>query len=115
MKYRDLVHFEPIQTVKVLREADEIEHAKEDVATFVFSDRLLAELGDLLVPHLRFDEPHPEGNKGLFVVANYGTGKTHLMAVISALAEHEVLLPDLTRVEAKALFEPVAGRFQVIR
>ena len=46
MKYRDLIHFEPIQTVKVLREADEIEHAKEDVTTFVFSDRLVAELGD---------------------------------------------------------------------
>jgi len=115
MKYRDLVHFEPIQTVKVLREADELGHARDDVSTFVFSDRLIKELEDLLTPHLRFDEPHPEGNKGLFVVANYGTGKTHLMAVISSVAEHADLLPDLTRNEARDLFKPVAGQFQVIR
>jgi hypothetical protein len=33
----------------------------------------------------------PADNKGLLVVGNYGTGKSHLMAVISAIAEHAEL------------------------
>jgi DNA replication protein DnaC len=32
-------------------------------------------------------------NKGLLVVGNYGTGKSHLMSVISALAEKVIWPP----------------------
>ena len=38
----------------------------------------------LVVLQLQFDQPGD--NKGLLVVGNYGTGKSHLMSVISAVA-----------------------------
>ncbi|HXF74373.1 MAG TPA: DUF6079 family protein [Actinomycetota bacterium] len=113
MKYRELVRFDPIQEVKVLTEADDLDHARRDVRTFVFSDRLLAVLRDVVVPQLRFDQPGDQ--KGLLIVANYGTGKTHLMSVLSSVAEHAELADELRRPEAKDELEPVAGRFHVVR
>lgn len=113
MKYRELVRFDPIQEVKVLTEADDLDHARRDVRTFVFSDRLLAVLRDVIVPQLRFDQPGDQ--KGLLIVANYGTGKTHLMSVLSSVAEHAELADELRRREARDELEPVAGRFHVIR
>src|SRR5438552_3836150 len=113
MKYRDLIQFDPIQTVKVLTEAENIARAREDVRTFVFSDRMLDLLGDVIVPNLRFDRP--ADTRGLLIVANYGTGKTHLMSVISSVAEHAELADLLTRKEAAGAFRAVAGLFQVIR
>jgi len=113
VKYRDLVRFDPIQDVKVLTEADDPDHARRDVETFVVSDRLLDQLSGVIVPQLRFDKP--ANQKGLLVVANYGTGKTHLMAVLSAIAECAELLEALRRADARACLVPIAGRFQVIR
>lgn len=113
MKYRELVRFDPIQEVKVLTEADDIDNARRDVRTFVISDRLLDVLRDVIVPTLRWDRP--ADTKGLLIVANYGTGKTHLMSVISAVAEHAELADALTRPEAREELASIAGRFQVIR
>jgi hypothetical protein len=110
MKYRELVRFDPIQDVKVLTEADDLDNARRDVRTFVISDRLLEVFRDVIVPTLRWDRP--ADTKGLLIVANYGTGKTHLMSVISAIAEHAELIEDLRRPEAR---QALAGRFQVIR
>jgi len=113
MKYRELVSFEPLETVKELRAADDEVQALEDVRTFVISDRMADQLTDLLVPHLRFDEPHD--NKGLFVVANYGTGKTHFMSVVAAIAERAHLLSELRHEGVRDAAGPISGRFQVIR
>ena len=57
---------------------------------------------DLVFPQLQFAKP--ADNKGIFIVGNYGTGKSHLMAVISAVAEHADLAPRLTspKVAARA-------------
>jgi len=43
-------------------------------------------LTGLVIPQLQFNQP--VDNKGLLVVGNYGTGKSHLMSVISAICEH---------------------------
>jgi len=40
----------------------------------------------LAIPQLQFAEPGD--NMGLLIVGNYGTGKSHLMSVLSAVAEH---------------------------
>lgn len=49
------------------------------------------------------------------VVGNYGTGKSHLMAVLSALAEHAELANRLTHPDVAAQAAPIAGQFKVIR
>ncbi len=113
MKYGDVIRFDPIETVKVLTDADDPDRARDDVRTFVISDRMLRLFEDVIIPNLRFDRPTDA--KGLLVVANYGTGKTHLMSVISAVAERAELQQELRRPEASDAFAPIAGRFQVIR
>ena len=94
MTYRDLIQFEPIETVVQLRDADHESAAHRLVATYVVSNEMAEKLAAVLIPQLQFDEP--ADNKGFLVVGNYGTGKSHLMSVISAVAERGEMLDALT-------------------
>jgi predicted ATPase len=67
----------------------------------------------IVVPMLQFELP--TDNKGLLVVGNYGTGKSHLMSVIAAIAENAALLDGLSNTEVAEDFSRIAGRFKVIR
>ncbi len=113
MKYAELVDFDPIESVVELRAADKSDQAKRLVQTFVISDRMAEILRTVVFPQLQFTTP--TDNKGLLVVGNYGTGKSHLMAVISALAEHAELVTELANDAVADAAKDAAGRFQVIR
>ena len=54
MKYGELVHFDPIQSVKVLRNADSAGQAAEDLRTFVISHRMAAQLAGVVLHTLAF-------------------------------------------------------------
>lgn len=113
MKYGDLIQFEPIESVVQLRDADEAAAARQLVQTYVISEEMAERLVNLVVPHLQFDQPMD--NKGLLVVGNYGTGKSHLMSVISALAEFGELSSKVSdRTVADAAIK-IGGRFKVVR
>ncbi|MBE3588483.1 MAG: ATP-binding protein, partial [Thermoanaerobacteraceae bacterium] len=60
-----------------------------------------------------FDQP--ADNKGLLVVGNYGTGKSHLMSVISALAENAELIALLNNSQVAGAAGRIGGRFKVVR
>ena len=113
MTYRDLIQFEPIETVVQLRDADHESAARRLVATYVVSNEMAEKLAAVLIPQLQFDEP--ADNKGFLVVGNYGTGKSHLMSVISAVAERGELLDALTNEDLVAAARWIAGRFKVAR
>jgi hypothetical protein len=113
MKYGELIAFEPIDSVKVLRDADDLTAARRDVETLVVSPRLATQLTDVIFPNLNLDDPRDP--KGILVVANYGTGKTHLMSVVSSIAEHADLVESLRSDSVKAAAGPIAGRYEVIR
>ena len=113
MIYRDLIQFEPIETVVQLRDADHESAAHRLVATYVVSTEMAEKLAAVLIPQLQFDEP--ADNKGFLVVGNYGTGKSHLMSVISAVAERGELLDALTNEDLIAAARRIAGRFKVAR
>lgn len=124
MKYGDLIQFDPIEDVIQLRAANKLEEAKHLVSTYVISEEMAERLVGVVFPHLQFDRP--ADNRGLLVVGNYGTGKSHLMSVISSLAEHAKLAdalidPDALKVDKKAEakgcagVERIAGRFKVVR
>ena len=53
-------------------------------------------------------------NKGFLVVGNYGTGKSHLMSVVSAVAERANLVDSVSPLLAGAA-RRIAGRFKVVR
>ncbi len=86
MKYGDLIQFEPIETTIQLRHADKKIAARQHVTTYVISDEMAEKIADIIVPQLQFDQP--ADNKGLLIVGNYGTGKSHLMSVLSSLAQY---------------------------
>ena len=113
MRYADLIHFEPIESVVQLRGADAESEARRLVASYVISDRMVEQLVELVFAQLQFDKP--SDNKGLLVVGNYGTGKSHLMAAISAVAEHANLAGALTNSTVADKAASIAGRFKVVR
>src|SRR5215210_9413615 len=110
MKYRDIIQFDPIESVIQLRHADDLSEARELVATYVISEQMAERLSNVVFPQLQFE--HPVDNKGLLVVGNYGTGKSHLMSVISAIAEHAELATVLKNPEAARSAALIAGRFK---
>ena len=113
MRYADIIQFEPIESVIELREADKDDYAKHLVETFVISDRMAEILTKLVFTQLQFK--NPTDNRGLLIVGNYGTGKSHLMALISAIAEHKNLVTSLNNVSVAKEASSIAGRFKVIR
>lgn len=113
MKYRDLVQFDPIETVVQLRDADRRSEAERLVHSYVISDRMAELLERLVIPQLQHNTP--ADNRGLFIVGNYGTGKSHLLSVLSAVAEYDDLLPYLTHAGVATSFKQIAGQFRVVR
>jgi energy-coupling factor transporter ATP-binding protein EcfA2 len=113
MKYRDLIQFDPIETVVQLRDANELTEAQTLVRTYVISEEMGERLVGTVFPNLQFDEP--SDNKGLLIVGNYGTGKSHLMSVLSALAEHADLVGMVQNETVAQAAGAIAGKFKVIR
>ncbi|MGI6639089.1 MAG: DUF6079 family protein [Desulfobulbus sp.] len=113
MKYGDLIQFDPIESVVQLRDADKSNAAQHLVNTYVISDEMAERLTQLVIPQMQFD--HPVDNKGLLVVGNYGTGKSHLMSVVSSLAADASLLEGLKNDGVRDAASQIAGRFKVIR
>ena len=113
MKYGELIQFHPIESVVQLRHADDAAAARQLVETYVISEEMAERLTGVVIPHLRFDQP--TDNKGLLVVGNYGTGKSHLMSVISGIAENAALLDSLTDKKVAKAALPIAGKFKVVR
>ncbi|KAF0196953.1 MAG: hypothetical protein FD169_625 [Bacillota bacterium] len=58
MRYKDLIKFDPVETVIKLKEANVPDKAKRLVETFVISDRMAMQLSDLIFPHLQWEKPH---------------------------------------------------------
>lgn len=113
MKYGDLIQFEPIESVVQLRNADDPIAARQLVQTYVISNEMAERLVNLIFPQLQFDQTLD--NKGLLVVGNYGTGKSHLMSVISALSENGDLATLLNDKSVASAASRISGRFKVIR
>ena len=113
MKYADLIQFDPIESVIQLRDANKVDAARQLVKSYVISDEMADRLINLVIPQLQFDMP--ADNKGLLVVGNYGTGKSHLMSVISSLAADVSLHDAIHHVGVRKAGSRIAGRFKVIR
>ncbi|MFC1816761.1 DUF6079 family protein, partial [Thermodesulfobacteriota bacterium] len=113
MKYSDLIEFDPIESVVQLRDADEAAAARQLVKTYVISEEMAEKLIGLVIPQLQFEQP--TDNKGLLVVGNYGTGKSHLMSVISGLAENPELAANLNDSDVADAAGKIGGRFKVVR
>ena len=113
MKYSELISFNPIEDVIQLVTAEDKDKAREYVKTYVMSDSMAENLQAPMIDQLQMDEVID--NKGVLVVGNYGTGKSHLMSVISAIAKDADNLQYLQNQKFAKQMEPIAGKFEVLR
>lgn len=113
MKYSELITFNPIEDVIQLTTADNADKAREYVRTYVMSDAMAANLQAPVIDQLQMDEV--VDNKGVLVVGNYGTGKSHLMSVISSIAHDAENLQYLQNKNFARSMEAIAGKFEVLR
>ena len=113
MKYSDLISFSPIEDVIQLTAADDANRAREYVKSYVMSDTMAENLKSPVLDQLQMDEV--VDNKGVLVVGNYGTGKSHLMSVISSVAKDAEYLQYVQNKKFAKEMECIAGKFEVLR
>lgn len=112
MKYNEILKFEPITDVIQFDLLDGEDYQKEVIRTFVYPDyyvdTIIPEIANQLIPGGR-------NQKGVQVIGNYGTGKSHLMSLISLVAQNADYLNLVTNEKTKETLEPIAGKFKVVR
>ena len=113
MKYKELINFEPITEVVKFSETHKTDYQKNLVKTFVFSNTFKDILIPLMVRNLDYNVTGE--SFGLQVVGNYGTGKSHLMSLVSLIAENGELLDLIQEKKQKKALQSIAGKFKVLR
>jgi hypothetical protein len=113
MLYKELIQFDPITTVVKLVNASDQNVAQNLVKTFVFSQKMQEDLREVIIKNLAPDPNHE--TKGIQIVGSYGTGKSHLMSLVSAIAENGELLNSLQSDQLKKDFKRIAGKYKVLR
>lgn len=113
MRYGDLIQFEPIESVIQLLDANRPDMASRLVSTYVISDDMADRIAKLMIPQMAFDES--VDHKGVLVVGNYGTGKSHLMSVLSLVAEDASFVSMIRHPKVAEAATAIAGKFKVHR
>lgn len=113
MKYSELISYNPIEDVIQLVTAEDKDKAREYVKTYVMSDSMAEAMQAPIIDQLQMDEV--VDNKGVLIVGNYGTGKSHLMSVLSAVAADAGNIRYLQNEKFKSQVQPIAGKFEVLR
>ncbi len=113
MKYGELIQFDPIETVIQLNDADDQMKAIKLIGSYVMSDDMADMIDGKILSQLSLDEVID--NKGIFLVGNYGTGKSHLMSMISSIAQDASNLTYAKNARFVEYAKVIAGRFEVLR
>ena len=113
MKYSELISFHPIEDVIQLTSANNSDKERELVKSYVMSDAMAENLQAPVIDQLQMDEV--VDNHGVLIVGNYGTGKSHLMSVLSAIAHNKDNLQYLQNKNFAQRMEPIACKFEVLR
>ena len=113
MKYSELISFKPIEsTIQLLETADK-KIAQDMVQTYVMSDVMAENLKATVIDQLQMEEV--VDNKAVMIVGNYGTGKSHLMSVIAAIATDAENLAFAQNKRFAEDMTVIAGKFEVLR
>jgi energy-coupling factor transporter ATP-binding protein EcfA2 len=113
MKYADLISFNPIESIIQLTAANDKKEAINLVKSYVMSDGMADKLTNNMLSQLRLEDV--VDNKGVLLVGNYGTGKSHLMSVISSIAYDAENLDYVQNKKFAEAARIIAGKFEVLR
>ena len=103
MKYKDLIQFESVDEIIKFDKLNDGDYRDRLVKTFVCSNAF----ENFIIPRIcrELDLDSTQETRGIQVVGNYGTGKSHLMSLVSLVAEDKTYLDAITNPKAKELFE----------
>ena len=113
MKYGDLIQFESVTANIQLKNSSNYDKAVGLVSSYVISEKMSQKLSNVIIEQLQYEES--VDNKALWIVGNYGSGKSHLMSVISAVAEFPDLAGYISNETVRNAADKIAGKFKVIR
>lgn len=113
MKYNQVIQFEPINEVVKFSRTNDNDYRQSLVKSFVFSKAYEETLIPLICSNLDYSSTNE--TFGLQVVGSYGTGKSHLMSLISLIAEDAQLLDNVTNAKAQKDLSRIAGKYKVLR
>lgn len=113
MKYLELINFNPIESIIQLTAANDKSEAVNLVKSYVMSDDMAEKLQNNMISQLKLEDA--VDNKGVLLVGNYGTGKSHLMSVISSIACDVDNLEFLNNKKFAESVKIIAGKFEVLR
>lgn len=113
MKYKDLIQFESVDEIIKFDKLDDDNYRDRLVKTFVCSNAF----ENFIIPRIcrELDLDSTQETRGIQVVGNYGTGKSHLMSLFSIIAEDAHYLEFLGNQKAKECLQKIAGRYKVVR
>ncbi len=113
MKYKDLIQFDPIDEIIKFGQLDNEDYRAKLVKTFVCSEPYET----YVIPNIcaTLDLNTTKETKGIQIVGNYGTGKSHLMSLFSIIAEDDKYLDLLQSQKAKDWLKTIAGKYKVHR
>ncbi len=112
MKYKDILHFEPITDVIQFDKLSERDYQLDILHNFVYPDYFLETVIPEFVKNMVFGSRE---QKGLQIIGSYGTGKSHLMSLVQLVAENENNLQEIRNDRAREIMAPIAGKFHVQR
>lgn len=113
LKYSELINFESVESVVQLKDANDLKRAQKLLDTYVISDHMAEKICYDIIENIQFNRP--VDNMGMLIVGNYGTGKSHLMSVISTIAENPGSSAYLKNLKVIDKAKEIEGKFKVIR
>lgn len=113
MKYRDLIQFDPIDEIIKFSKLGSDDYRAKIVKDFVCSKAY----EERIIPQIcaKLDLAATTETKGIQIVGNYGTGKSHLMSLFTIIAEDEQYLDLLQSDVARNWLRTIAGKYKVYR
>ncbi len=113
MKYKELIQFDPIDEIIKFDKLENDDYRAKLVKNFVcstaFEERIIPQICSKL------DLGAGTETKGIQIVGNYGTGKSHLMSLFSIIAENADYLDMVQSAKAKDWLKTIAGKYLVYR
>lgn len=113
MKYQDLIQFEPINEVVKFGRFSDQDYRESLVRNFVFSPAYESAIIPEIVRQLDYTAGYE--TKGIQIVGTYGTGKSHLMSLISLIAEDAKYVNSVKNQSSRQVLNNIAGKYMVIR
>lgn len=113
MKYKELIQFESVDEIIKFDKLNDDNYRDRLIKTFVCSNAF----ENFIIPRIcrELDLDSTQETRGLQIVGNYGTGKSHLMSLFSIIAEDAHYLDFLSNQKAKDCLQKIAGRYKVVR